>query len=112
ILPLVFDSALAERCLPGRRFPKRYHWPEDAAAQLTLAVQQHTEMFGKAPRGLWPSEGSIAPELIPLMQKSGIEYFCSDEENLFNSLKRDPANAGKSTDHLELFQGWRVAHDG
>lgn len=69
-------------------------------------------MFGKPPRGLWPSEGSIAPELIPIMQDCGIEYFCSDEENLFNSLKRDPTRAGAPAEHLELFQGWRVAHNG
>ncbi|MDR3402876.1 MAG: glycoside hydrolase family 57 protein [Chthoniobacter sp.] len=112
ILPLIYDSSFAERSLPGREFPRRFSWPEDAAAQLTLAVEQHAGLFGKAPRGLWPSEGSIAPELIPLMQRSGIEYFCSDEENLFNSLKRDPAYQGRSVDHLELFQGWRVVHDG
>lgn len=112
ILPLVYDTAFAERSLPGRQFPKRFHYPEDAAAHLTLAVEQHAAMFGKPPRGLWPSEGSIAPELIPLMQQCGIEYFCSDEENLFNSLKRDPVYSGKEVDHLELFQGWRVTHDG
>jgi len=112
ILPLVYDSALAERSLPGRKFPKHFHWPQDAAAHLTLAVEQHAAMFGKPPRGLWPSEGSIAPELIPLMQQCGIQYFCSDEENLFNSLKRDPANTGVTIDHLELFQGWHVSHDG
>ena len=112
ILPLVYDSAFAERSLPGRTFPKRFHWPQDAAAHLTLAVEQHTALFGRKPRGLWPSEGSIAPELIPLMQQSGIEYFCSDEENLFNSLKRDPAYQNVRIDHLELFQGWRVWHDG
>ncbi|MGB8353519.1 MAG: glycoside hydrolase family 57 protein [Chthoniobacteraceae bacterium] len=112
ILPLVYDSAFAERSLPGRTFPKRFHWPQDAAAHLTLAVEQHTALFGKKPRGLWPSEGSIAPELIPLMEQSGIEYFCSDEENLFNSLKRDPAYQNVRIDHLELFQGWQVRHDG
>ena len=112
ILPLVYDSSFAERSLPGRKFPKRFQWPEDAAAHLTLAVEQHAALFGKPPRGLWPSEGSIAPELIPLMQRSGIEYFCSDEENLFHSLKRDPAYKGVTVDHLELFQGWRVVWDG
>lgn len=112
ILPLVYDSSFAERSLSGREFPRRFSWPEDAAAQLTLAVEQHAGVFGRAPRGLWPSEGSIAPELIPLMQRSGIEYFCSDEENLFNSLKRDPAYKAANIDHLELFQGWRVSHDG
>ena len=112
ILPLIYDSAFAERSLPGRSFPQRFHWPQDAAAQLTLAVEQHAALFGKPPRGLWPSEGSIAPELIPLMQRSGIEYFCSDEENLFNSLKQDPAYTGVKVDHLELFQGWKVNHEG
>jgi alpha-amylase/alpha-mannosidase (GH57 family) len=112
ILPLVYDSAFAERCLPGRKFPPRFNWPEDAAAHLTLAVEQHAAMFGRAPRGVWPSEGSIAPELIPLMQRSGIEYFCSDEENLFNSLRRAPEFEDATVDHLELFQGWRVVHDG
>ena len=46
------------------------------------------------------------------MQQCGLEYFCSDEDNLFNSLRRDPATQGRAIDHLELFQGWRVAHDG
>jgi len=112
ILPLVYDSAFAERCLPGRKFPQRFHWPQDAAAQLTLAVGQHERLFGRKPRGLWPSEGSIAPELIPLMQHVGIQYFCSDEENLFASIKADPAYVGKQVDHLELFQGWRIQYDG
>jgi alpha-amylase/alpha-mannosidase (GH57 family) len=112
ILPLIYDSAFAERCLPGRKFPERFHWPQDAAAQLTHAVEQHERLFGKKPRGLWPSEGSIAPELIPLMEKVGIQYFCTDEENLFHSIKRDPAFAGKEVDHLELFQGWRIHYGG
>jgi alpha-amylase/alpha-mannosidase (GH57 family) len=112
ILPLVYDSGLAERCLPGRVFPQRFHWPEDAEAQMRMAVDQHTAMFGKAPRGLWPSEGSVAPELVPLMQKVGLRYFCSDEENLFRSLAMDPAAHGTHPDHLEMFQAWRVEHAG
>ena len=112
ILPLVYDSEFAARSLPGRTFPKRYHWPQDAAAQLTLAVAQHEKFFGRKPRGLWPSEGSIAPELIPLMERVGISYFCSDEENLFNSIKNDPDFKHAKVDHVELFQGWRVQYDG
>ncbi len=108
ILPLVYDSDFMERCMPGRAKPKRYHWPEDALAQLTRAVEQHTRMFGRAPRGLWPSEGSVAPELLPLMAQAGLQYFCTDEENLFNSLR----HSGEHADHLDLFQGWGVEHEG
>ncbi len=112
ILPLVYDTALAERSLPGREFPRRYQWPQDAEAQLRLAVECHRRIFGRAPRGLWPSEGSIAPEMIPLMQQVGIEYFCSDEENLFQSIRLDPAYAQKKVERLELFQGWNIKYDG
>ena len=112
ILPLVYDSAFAERSLPGRSFPNRFHWPEDSRAQLTLAVEQHERIFGRKPRGLWPSEGAIAPELIPLMSDVGIEYFCSDEENLFESIRRDQAFQHAQIDHLELFQGWRIHYEG
>jgi len=112
ILPLVYDSAFAERSLPGREFPRRFHWPQDAEAQLTLAIETHERIFGRRPRGMWPSEGSIAPEMIPMMRRAGIEYFCSDEENLFKSIHRDPAYAQTKIDHLELFQAWRIRYDG
>jgi alpha-amylase/alpha-mannosidase (GH57 family) len=112
ILPLVYDSNLAGRCMPARRLPKRFYWPQDAAAQLQLAVEQHKKFFGRSPRGLWPSEGSVAPELIPLMQQAGIQYFCSDEENLFRSLAGGNVQASGSADRLDLFQGWTVEHGG
>jgi alpha-amylase/alpha-mannosidase (GH57 family) len=54
----------------------------------------------------------VAPELLPLFAEAGIEYFCSDEEVLFRSLKLDPANASRKVDHLELFQGWRFESGG
>lgn len=110
ILPLVYDSDLAERCLPGRARPKRFHHPEDARAQMQLAMEQHTRTFGKPPRGLWPSEGSVAPELVPLWEELGLKYICTDEANLFNSLAQDPQRA--KADHLELFQGWQITHGG
>jgi alpha-amylase/alpha-mannosidase (GH57 family) len=112
ILPLVYDTDLAKRCMPGRALPMRFSAPEDAAAQLRLAQEQHEKVFGVKARGLWPSEGSVAPELVPLFQEAGLEYFCTDEGNLFRSLAQDPAWRGRSVDHLELFQGFRVRHEG
>ena len=42
------------------------------------------------------------------MTEAGIEYFASDEGNLFKSLKHDIGWMNRTVDHLELFQGWRV----
>jgi alpha-amylase/alpha-mannosidase (GH57 family) len=112
ILPLVYDTHLARRAMPHADLPPRFSAPDDVAAQLRLAQELHTRVFGQPARGLWPSEGSVAPELVPLLQQNGIEYFCTDEGNLFRSLDQDPEWRGRKVDHLELFQGWRVTHEG
>jgi alpha-amylase/alpha-mannosidase (GH57 family) len=108
IMPLVCDTDSALRAMPGRAMPRRFAWPGDARAHLELAVRQHEEVFGRKPRGLWPSEGSVSPEVIPLVKEVGIEYLCTDEENLFNSLKAEGLHAGRD----ELFRGWRIESGG
>jgi alpha-amylase/alpha-mannosidase (GH57 family) len=106
IMPLVYDTDFAGRCMPGRELPPRFSAPEDVRRQLLMAQDLHQKVFGKKARGLWPSEGAVSPELIPLFQEAGIEYFCTDEEVLFRSLKLDPAYGARKVDHLELFRGW------
>ena len=107
IMPLVYDTHLARRCQPNSPLPSTFSAPEDVRAQLRLAQELHQKVFGQRARGLWPSEGSICPEIVPLMVEAGFDYFCSDEGNLFKSLKDDPAWTNRN-DHLELFQGWRI----
>ena len=110
IMPLVYDTNIARRCQPHSPLPSPFSAPEDVRAHLQLAQIQHEQVFGRKARGMWPSEGSIAPEIVPLMAEAGLEYFCSDEGNLFKSL-HSAGNNG-SVDHLELFQGWRVTVNG
>ena len=112
IMPLVYDTNIARRCQPNSPLPSAFSAPDDVRAHLRLAQELHERTFGRRARGLWPSEGSIAPEIVPLMAEAGIEYFASDEGNLFKSLKHDPAWMNKTADHLELFQGWRVTTNG
>lgn len=112
IMPLVYDTDFGKRAMPGRDFPERFSAPEDVKSHLRLAQEQHEEVFGSPARGLWPSEGSVAPELIPLFAEAGIEYFCTDEDNLFRSLAADPGLKGKKVDHLELFQPWNCEFEG
>jgi alpha-amylase/alpha-mannosidase (GH57 family) len=105
IMPLVYDTEFGKRAMPGREFPERFQAPDDVRAHLMKAQKEHEAAFGCRARGLWPSEGSVAPELIPLFAEAGIEYFCTDEDILFRSL---PAG----TNHLELFKPWKVQHEG
>jgi alpha-amylase/alpha-mannosidase (GH57 family) len=108
IMPLVCDTDSALRAMPGRAMPRRFAWPEDVRAHLERAVEQHVAVFGRRPRGLWPSEGSVSPEVIPLVRDAGIEYLCTDEENLFNSLRGE----GLEVRREDLFRGWRIESGG
>ena len=50
-----------------------------AAAQLQQAVDFHRQTFGTPPIGLWPSEGSVCPEMLPLVHQAGLRWFATDE---------------------------------
>ena len=106
ILPLVYNTDFARRCQPGTQLPPQFSRPADVRAQLVRARELHTQTFGSPPRGLWPSEGSVCPELIPILQELGFEWFATDEEILWRSLAvRDP---GLVPDRNQLFQAFQV----
>lgn len=112
IMPVVYDTDFAHRCMPWATLPQRFSAPEDVLAHLRLAQEQHERVFGRKARGLWPSEGSVCPEILPFLREVGIEYFCTDEGVLFNSLNQDPAWMHQNVDHLELFQAWSSEYEG
>ena len=106
ILPLVYNTDFAQRCMPGRKLPPTFAHPEDVRTQLVRARDFHTEVFGQPPHGLWPSEGSVCPELIPILQELGFEWFATDEEVLWRSLA--VGSSGEPRDHNQPFQGYRA----
>jgi len=86
ILPLLCDTAVAEESRPGIRLPRRFQHPEDARLQLERAVAYHTQMFGRPPQGLWPSEGSVSDEALALAAELGFRWAASGEGVLARSL--------------------------
>ncbi|HYA89083.1 MAG TPA: glycoside hydrolase family 57 protein [Nitrospirota bacterium] len=87
ILPLLYDTDLAKVAVPDIHLPKkRFVHPEDAKAQVERALHYHEELFGARPAGMWPAEGSVAEEIIPLLADSGIRWIGSDEGVLGRSL--------------------------
>ena len=103
ILPLLINSAHASRALPQVSLPGSFIHPEDAEAQIRKAVDYYRDLFGTNPTGMWPSEGSVSPELIPIVQRAGIRWMASDEGILFKSL---PGEASRAS----LYQPFRVRY--
>jgi alpha-amylase/alpha-mannosidase (GH57 family) len=86
ILPLLIDTDFARRSRHDAHLPSRFQAPADADAQIRKAVALHRDVFGAAPNGLWPSEGSVCPELIPMLHQAGLRWTATDEGVLARSL--------------------------
>ncbi|MDO8535562.1 MAG: glycoside hydrolase family 57 protein [Candidatus Omnitrophota bacterium] len=87
ITPLLCDTSIARVSTPGMDLPKkRFSHPEDARWHIEEAIKYHTEQFGVAPRGMWPSEGSVSDEALEIMASCGIKWAATDEDILFKSL--------------------------
>jgi alpha-amylase/alpha-mannosidase (GH57 family) len=87
ILPLLVDSGTAHRASPGMSLPDpRFRHPEDTVEQIRLAIEAHKAVFGGAPRGMWPSEGAVCPEMLPILAHHGLRWFATDEAILSSSL--------------------------
>jgi alpha-amylase/alpha-mannosidase (GH57 family) len=87
ILPLLIDTDIARRSRPETPLPQRFQAPSDAEAQIRNAVALHAELFGKPPQGFWPSEGSVCPEIIPMLRGAGLRWMATDEGVLARSLE-------------------------
>jgi alpha-amylase/alpha-mannosidase (GH57 family) len=86
ILPLLIDTESAQRATPDAKLPDRFAAPEDAEVQLARAVEHHERIFGRRPIGLWPPEGSVSPEVIPMAARHGFQWLATDEGVLARSL--------------------------
>jgi alpha-amylase/alpha-mannosidase (GH57 family) len=78
ILPLLLDTDRATVDRPGATRPPRFARPDDAEAQVRLAVEEYRRGFGEHPRGMWPAEGAVSPALVPLLARHGVRWIASD----------------------------------
>jgi alpha-amylase/alpha-mannosidase (GH57 family) len=86
ILPLLCDMESAREAMPDVRLPThRSALGGEAEAQLERARDAYVALFGRTPRGLWPSEGSVSEDILPLAARSGFRWLATDEEILHRS---------------------------
>ena len=111
ILPLVIDTDIARRARPDLPLPPRLRAPDDADAQLQRAVEFHRRTFGRPPDGLWPSEGSVCPELLPLVHRAGLRWLATDEGILARSLEQAGQPWHRQADLYRPYQAGESGHD-
>ncbi|MFA5499703.1 MAG: glycoside hydrolase family 57 protein [Candidatus Omnitrophota bacterium] len=89
ILPLLCDTDIAKTSYPEIVLPKTtFRHPEDAKKQVESAVRYYEDRFGRPPRGMWPSEGSVSDQAVGIISEAGLKWAATDEEVLFRSLQR------------------------
>ncbi len=88
ILPLLANTNAGRVAVPQMALPD-YHfaWEEDIPRHLKRAKTMYQERFGCSPRGLWPSEQSVSPTILPYVAEQGFEWLVSDEAVLGWTLK-------------------------
>ena len=110
IMPLLYDTSSALTAMPGASLPKkRFQHPEDVDRQISDAVAMYERLFGRKPVGMWPSEGSVSEDIIPIICKYGFRWIATDEEILAESL-RIPARHDLPNSLInsgELYRGYK-----
>jgi len=109
ILPLLCDMRSCLAAMPRNPLPSGHlSLAEDAEMQIKKAVEYHHHLFGTAPEGMWPSEGSVSPDIVPLIAKHGIKWIATDEEILGHSLNlKLRGGFGKLERPELLYRAWQ-----
>ena len=95
ILPLLVDVGAVARARPDLPLPREpFVAPEDARRQIERALARHAEAFGERPAGVWPSEGSVSPEVAELATGLGLSWLATDEGVLQRSLPESERRPG------------------
>lgn len=115
ILPLLCDTDIARVSNPHTPVPHPpFRYPEDAREHLVRARAFHERVFGRAPAGLWPSEGSVSDEALEIAAELGFKWFATDEGVLGRTRNigfwRDAG--GYPENGPDLYTPWRLVRDG
>jgi alpha-amylase/alpha-mannosidase (GH57 family) len=109
--PLVMNVGYALRSMDTPLPDESFCHPEDLNTQIERAIAFHEQIFGVRPKGIWPSEGSVCPEMIELFARNGITWTATDEDILFGSIRQprtgmwlyQPYNAVYGSTEVSMF---------
>lgn len=115
IMPLLWDKRCARQAMPDVVLPNSLDsYAGDVKIQVERAHALHARLFGEKPVGMWPSEGSVAQEIIPVLAQAGVRWIATDEEILAHSTSGWVSRDGQGNlRHPEmLYRPWRIEEQG
>ena len=86
ILPLIYNTEIAEISYDGIMLPEKFSYTEDAKLHVKKAVDFHKERFRTQPSGMWPGEGSVSKDVIDLFTENNINWIATGDEVLSKSI--------------------------
>jgi alpha-amylase/alpha-mannosidase (GH57 family) len=90
ILPLLINSTSAKESKNDAVIPENiFSHVEDADTQIKMAINIFKNVFGKKPKGMWPSEGSVSDDAANLIHENGLSWIGTDESVLKKSIGND-----------------------
>jgi alpha-amylase/alpha-mannosidase (GH57 family) len=90
ILPLLLDFSTARESEPHALLPHSPQYPGGearAAWHLQEAVRCFERVFGRRPRGCWPSEGAISDAAVAAIEAAGFDWLATGSGVLRGSLE-------------------------
>ncbi|MBM4354760.1 MAG: hypothetical protein FJ109_13395 [Deltaproteobacteria bacterium] len=83
ILPLLATSRSAAERLPDLHLPPvEFVHPHDAMLQVQRGLALAGQMMEQPIAGVWPSEGALSSELLPMLSGAGARWVVTDEKLL------------------------------
>ncbi len=115
IIPLLIESGSAREAMPMVQLPEPpFCRPQDAAHQIDEAIGLFRDLFGWAPSGMWPPEGSVSDKALQLYMDKGVKWLATDEDILYQSLgmelRRD--GSGYLSSPEVLYKPYRYERNG
>ncbi len=84
ILPILLDNRNIKKTTENA--PQNLKTYLDGKLQTKMALDRIEEIFGKRPRGVWPSEHCVNSKTLEMLSTLGVEWTISDEGVLSDSI--------------------------
>jgi alpha-amylase/alpha-mannosidase (GH57 family) len=89
ILPLVINNGEAKNLDASVQMPKQYKHPEDAERLLQMGLGAYKFYLNETPNIYVPNRGAVSPELLPILKKTGFQWFTSTQNILEKTVGHD-----------------------